>query len=282
MFRSLRPLNRGTVFVVLPKPWCSRATKRESWCAWSDTEEPCVLWNTLQKTFPSPQQKESRFDSVMSTRRNSGSHSRVLLVEGADDRWVIERLLDRSDCTRSFDILQADGVDRLLKRIRLEVRIPHREVVGVVVDSDGDIEARWESIRSQFARGGIELPAERNHQGVIIDSEPRIGVWLMPDNVSSGQLEDFVQSMIPQDDQVWPLADSFVDSIPLELREFPPNKITRAKLYSWLATRKEPGPMSRAIQAMYLDIHTKKAQSFLHFLTALFGESIEDPRQDTD
>lgn len=214
----------------------------------------------------------------MSTRSNSGSGSRVLLVEGADDRWVIERLFERSGRTRSFDILQANGVDRLLNRIRLEVRIPHRAVLGVVVDSDDNIEARWEAIRSQFARVGIELPAERSNRGVIIASQPRIGVWLMPDNISSGQLEDFVQSMIPQDDRVWPLADSFVDSIPLELREFPPNKTTRAKLYSWLATRKEPGPMSRAIQARYLDIHAQNAQSFLSFLTELFDESIEGPR----
>lgn len=36
--------------------------------------------------------------------------------------------------------------------------------------------------------------------------------------------------------------------------------------------------MSRAIQAQYLDIHAKQAQSFIGFLTELFGESIEDPR----
>lgn len=208
----------------------------------------------------------------MSIRTNIGSGSRVLLVEGADDQRVIERLIRRSGHTQSFDILQASGVDRLIKRIRLEVRIPRRKVLGIVVDSDNDIEARWEAIRIQFRRVGIELPAERCDRGVILPSEPRVGIWLMPDNISSGQLEDFVQAMIPVNDRVWPLANSFVDSIPLELREFSPNKIIRAKLYAWLATRKEPGPMSRAIQAKYLDIHTELTQSFLSFLTELFDD----------
>ena len=276
MFRSSRPRTLGTACAGLRKQLRIRAMTTESWCAWSDTEDLFARWNILQKTFPLPQPKELRSDSVMSTRSNFGSGSRVLLVEGADDRWVIERLLERSGRTRSFDISQVNGIDRLLNRIRLEVRIPHREVLGVVVDANSDIEARWNAVKSQFDRVGIELPSERHNRGVIVPSEPRVGVWLMPDNVSNGQLEDFVQSMIPYDDQVWPLADSFVDSIPLELREFSPSKIIRAKLYAWLATRKDPGPMSRAIQARYLDIHTEMAQSFLSFLTELFDEQFDD------
>lgn len=206
----------------------------------------------------------------MPARRKSVSTSQVLLVEGADDRWVVERLYERLGRPRSFDILQADGIDKLVYRIGTEVLTQGREVLGVVVDADNDIEARWERIKLQFKSVGIELPAKRRNQGVIISSDPRIGVWLMPDNNSSGQLEDFVQSMIPYNDQVRPLADSFVDSIPLELREFSPNKIVRAKLYAWLSTRKEPGPMSRAIQAKYLDIDSELAQSFLSFLIELF------------
>ena len=208
----------------------------------------------------------------MSRQRRFVSRSRVLLVEGADDRWVVERLLERADHPRSFDILQADGIDRLINRIGPEVLAKGREVLGVVVDSDNDIEARWEKIRREFKSVDIELPAERCNRGVIMSNTPRVGIWLMPDNVSSGQLEDFVQSMIPKDDHVWPLANSFVDRIPPEFREFSPNKIIRSKLYAWLATRKEPGPMSRAIQARYLDIHTELTQSFLSFLTELFDD----------
>lgn len=211
----------------------------------------------------------------MPTPRGSVSSSRVLLVEGADDRWVVERLLERLDQPRSFDILQANGVDELIDRIGSEVLAQGREVFGVVVDSDNDIESRWQAIRREFKGVDIELPVDRRTRGVIMPSIPRVGVWLMPNNVSNGQLEDFVQSMIPYDDQVWPLADSFVDSIPLKLREFSPNKTVRAKLYAWLATRKNPGPMSRAIQARYLDIHTELAQCFLSFLAELFDESVE-------
>ena len=57
---------------------------------------------------------------------------------------------------------------------------------------------------------------------IILETEdlPRVGVWLMPDNESAGELEDFVARMIPGDDPVWPLSESYIEGIPLVDRKF--------------------------------------------------------------
>ncbi len=34
-------------------------------------------------------------------------------------------------------------------------------------------------------RGGVNVPKQPKHGGVVIEGSPRIGVWLMPDNQSS-------------------------------------------------------------------------------------------------
>ena len=38
----------------------------------------------------------------------------------------------------------------------------------------------------------------------------------MPDNQSTGELEDFIQRLIPADDAVWPRAEGYIDGIPAE------------------------------------------------------------------
>lgn len=53
----------------------------------------------------------------------------------------------------------------------------------------------------------------------------------MPDNRSPGELEDFVQTMIPGDDPVWPRSKQYIDDIPDTLRKFKPKKKSRAELY---------------------------------------------------
>ena len=69
----------------------------------------------------------------------------------------------------------------------------------------------------------------------------------MPDNRRSGELEDFVQTMIPEGDPICPLSQKYIDDIPSEEREFSEGKELRAKLHAWLATRKEPGRMGSAV-----------------------------------
>ena len=71
--------------------------------------------------------------------------------------------------------------------------------------------ARWQALTDRLNRLRQEdhfdlpvLPDKPEPSGTIIEGRLRIGIWLMPDNSSIGELEDFVGSMIPCGDPVWP------------------------------------------------------------------------------
>ena len=100
---------------------------------------------------------------------------------------------------------------------------------------------------------------------------PRVGIWLMPDNQSLGELEDFVAQMIPDNDPVWPLSQDYIDRIPEEHREFNENKTSTAEVYAWLATREDPRQMGAAIGTRDLDIDGDLCTRFTAWLDMLFG-----------
>ena len=92
----------------------------------------------------------------------------------------------------------------------------------------------------------------------------------MPDNDSNGELEDFVIQMIPDNDDVWPLVESYIDGIPPKSQKFKLSKIQRAKLYAWLSTRESPDRMGLAVTKGDLDLRGKLTKQFADWLTNLF------------
>ena len=107
--------------------------------------------------------------------------------------------------------------------------------------------------------------------GTIVGSEPRVGVWLWPDNEFSGELEDFVARMIPSGDPVRPLSRCYIDGIPVEHRRFSEGKTARAAIHARLATRGEPKRMGTAIRAGNLDVRGALASRFVDWLEELFS-----------
>ena len=93
----------------------------------------------------------------------------------------------------------------------------------------------------------------------------------MPDNVSAGELEDFIQRLVPDDDAVWPRAQQYVDDIPVAARKFAPGKTLRAQIHAWLATRAEPRKMGAAIGVGDLNATDPLATQFVDWLQRLFG-----------
>ena len=171
----------------------------------------------------------------------------------------------------TFEVLDWGGVDTLLRVIGLEIKVSGREVVGIVVDADGDVNARWDAVVGRLREAGIKPPGSREPTGTIIDGPPRIGIWLMPDNESSGDLEDFVEGMIPPGDPIWPKSEAYIDGIPDGDRKFAASKVLKAKLYAWLATRETPGRMGSAIHAGDLRVDGPLGTKFADWLRKLFG-----------
>ena len=93
----------------------------------------------------------------------------------------------------------------------------------------------------------------------------------MPDNGSAGELENFIERLIPAADPIWPRAQCYIDAIPVAERKFAPQKIFRAKIHAWLAARAEPRKMGAAIGAGDLNAKAPLAIHFTSWLQQLFG-----------
>ena len=198
-----------------------------------------------------------------------------LLVEGNDERYVIRRLCERMALESVPEPEDCRGIEPLLERIRDTLVEPGLEALGIVADANSDIGSRWQGIQHRAGTRGIVLPNNPDPVGTIVtatEDTPRVGVWLMPNNADSGELEDFVAQMIPQDDPVWPRSKDYIDRIPEKHQKFAANKTTRAQVHAWLATRADPRQMGLAITAGDLKTDGVLVQAFVHWLNRLFGD----------
>ena len=166
------------------------------------------------------------------------NNDRVLLVEGQDDEHVVRHLCLRSQPMPPFHIENKLSVDTLLDSIKQEVRVPGRNAVGILVDANDDLNARWSAVANRLR--------------------------------APGELENFVSEMIPNDDPVWPRSQSYIDGIPKSDRKFIEKKIPRAKVHAWLATREEPRKMGVAIRAQDLRVDGPLSTRFANWLRQLF------------
>lgn len=196
---------------------------------------------------------------------------RVLLVEGQDDEHVVRHLRERNLPMPEFGIDDKGGKDPLLAAIEAVVLAPGRTAVGILVDADGDVQSRWQAVAGRLRRANIEAPQAPDPSGTIIESRPRIGIWLMPNNEASGELEDFVAGMIPENDPVWPRSQKYVDGIPVTVRKFPDGKKLRAQVHSWLATCEAPRKTGAAIGMGDLNVEAPHAVGLTNWLRRLFG-----------
>jgi len=201
------------------------------------------------------------------------NNDRVLLVEGQDDEHVVRHLCLRSRPIPPFHIENKLNINNLLDSIKQEVRVSGRQAVGILVDTNDDLDARWDAVANRLREENIEVPRTPEPNGTLIEGTtriPRVGIWLMPNNGSPGELENFVSEMIPADDLVWRLSKDYIDGIPEADRKFTEKKILRTELYAWLATREDPRLMGAAIRARDLHVDGPLSTTFVNWLRQLF------------
>jgi hypothetical protein len=196
-----------------------------------------------------------------------------LLVEGADDQGICVALL-RAMKHEHVHVQSKDGYENLRPVIAAEIKGPGRTHLGIVVDADDNPAGRWASLRDVLTPLGYVLPAAPEPAGTVVEGNnlPRLGLWLMPDNVSPGMVEDFISALIPAADDLMSRAVTAVEEIPAEQRKFKPTYLRKAEVHTWLAWQAEPGkPMGQAITKAYLDGAAIAAAPFRAWLQHLFG-----------
>jgi len=203
---------------------------------------------------------------------------KVLWVEGKDDEHVLKHLSDNRGGPHFDEIIPHKGYTHLLGSLQTRLKAGLNDIIaGIVIDADTDLSARWRSLRDELLNTGYQnVPDKPSPEGTIIDPPagaflPRVGIWIMPDNRTTGILEDFLKFLVPAGSPLFDHVNSSIDAIPESERRFSPLAQPKAIIHTWLAWQEEPGkPYGTAITMKFLDPHVPQADELVSWLNRLF------------
>ena len=210
---------------------------------------------------------------------------RILLVEGVDDEHVMKHICGNHGIPHLDEIREHGGAPNLLESVPVRIKASEEgDVVGIVIDADTDVDARWRSIRDRITTMGYEnTPQAPTPEGTIIDPPertllPRLGIWIMPNNRTDGILETFLRFLVPQPSALLEHAEKSVSNIPAGEQRFEPKDKPKAVIHTWLAWQQEPGrPFGTAITARFLDPSVGEARVLASWLRRLFYPDTQTP-----
>jgi hypothetical protein len=211
-----------------------------------------------------------------------GNHSKVLLVEGEQDKRVIPQLMESngvvwgSKNNEVVFIKDYGGYQNLVKPdvLKTNLQASGLSALGVVVDADENASDRWSSLRSAAASFIPDLPSDIPETG-LIHSTPngiRFGAWIMPDNTNVGMLETFLSYLIRDERiHIWELAKSSAANAKKSGAPFSGSHAIKAEIYTWLAWQNTPGrQLHQAVKERIFDPTHNSGASFVKWFKTLY------------
>lgn len=209
---------------------------------------------------------------------------RKLLVEGKDDLRTLPELLELAGIdwgpkkeNAPVWIEDYDGIEELLEpgAIEAQLNASGTQAVGVVVDADTTPGAHWDRIRRLLERRFPSLPEALPAEGLVHEQpgEPRIGVWIMPDNVAPGMLETMLLRIRhgASDDLRSHVRSSMQQACTLGAPLRPAHH-DKGELHTWLAWQDPPGlQIHMAVKAKLLRPTDEVIAPFMQWFRRLFG-----------
>ena len=206
-------------------------------------------------------------------------HTYKLLVEGNDDQHVVWALCDKHNVPETFDVIDCESVDNVLKSFEVRLRLAdNNSRIGVVMDADTNLKSRWDSFVSILKRtekydcDALTLPKD----GLVLEptnkTYPKVGIWLMPDNNQNGMLEDFMAALAEPDDALMKKSEDVLTDLEKEgIQKYKPVHRSKAKIHTYLAWQDVPGrPMGQAITANILNSNSDVAVKFVKWIKEMF------------
>ena len=222
----------------------------------------------------------------------SGNHigeENILYVEGPNDKWVTISLRQQYQHKEDVNIKDLENCDRALQALSMKASSPSdTKRIGLIIDADTNIAIRYQSIIKELKSTlGITITSAElaNVDGFVRDitnlagDAVRIGIWIMPDNINTGRLEDFLFSKIEETNgifqQVEPalsiiehaavadanIADKLYRSIHRD----------KAKLHTFMAWNNPPDlSMGMAVRKGFFPVESDTEKKFRAWIEKLF------------
>jgi hypothetical protein len=173
-------------------------------------------------------------------------------------------------------ISPSGGAEEIItaKLVPLKLKERLTDTLGVMLDADDNPKTRYGRIRSQCQADFSDMPEELPPEGLVIENgnKKRLGVWIMPDNVTSGALEVFLQYLVPAHSApIWSHAVTSVAAAKQLGAPYHNSHCHKANLYTWLAWQNEPAQRAgEALTRKILDPHAPSAAPFVQWFRNLY------------
>ncbi len=151
------------------------------------------------------------------------------------------------------------------------------QAIAVILDADKSAISTWKSVCAILLKSGYEdLPAMPNLDGTLIESTnpdlPKVGIWIMPDNSSAGEIEDFFLQLIDGEDfrlgHARKSVGALIDQRPDLLNN---SNRSKAEAHTWLAWQAEPGrSMGVALKSNWTDSKHLLAARLANWFSSVF------------
>ncbi len=166
--------------------------------------------------------------------------TKILAVEGQDEWYFFKNMLEKHLKITDVQLIDIGGESNFeteLASIFILSGFSSVKKIGFVRDADNDAQKAFKKI-CKAIKDALKLPAPETINN-FTNNEPQIGVFVMPNNIDGGMLEDLCLQSV-QNDTVMPCLDAFISCIKINLPNDKHPKIwQKAKTQVFLATRKE-------------------------------------------
>lgn len=206
----------------------------------------------------------------------------ILWVETPNDGHAITQLLNKFHIVldkKSGPVVwqDKDGFQNLLDSIAVQPKEDSTRPIGFVMDTDIGVEARWSEVRAKLIQVCEAVPDKCPASGFLgMTKLPvrRIGVWLLPDCLSSGEeLEHLLWRMVPTTDALRSLAESSTKAAAKTDRRYKVDDEMKAIVHCWLAWQATPGEsFGHAIRKNCFMHDVPAAKAFVAWFRALYKE----------
>jgi len=161
---------------------------------------------------------------------------KLLVVEGNDEKIFFEELFKHMAKENITDIRDVGGKDNFKNSMPILTITPgfyEVEAIAVVRDADDSFRSAFDSVKGILKENGL-LPPEK--PGEFSQGNPKVGVFIMPDNKNSGMLETLCLETV-KDEAGMECVNMFVDCAN-QLENPPRDKdIAKVKVRAFLAIK---------------------------------------------
>lgn len=198
----------------------------------------------------------------------------ILLLEGSDDCNIIDKFCEDNAIETNFGFCHCGCDNRVLSKLNALLKSSEEfEVIGIILDADNNVDARYQKIKDRV-KDFYKLPQSMPKNGLvhIQKTQPKLGIWIMPNNQDKGALEEFYLKLATGIDTHF-ISEIIKQAKDKSLTSFKPQHENKAIMHTYFAWQDKPNtPLYSAINQIALNNNKGIAKAFKGWLIKLFSQ----------